>query len=281
MLRFSLALALVTAASAAQDPGATPAKFEFRPLKAGETTQIKVESTFELDIVTRSLQEPDAVSTRQLSFVRTLECLQTAQSEGGLLVSVATAKLQRSGTNIAPVTETSEIENKSYVVVSTDKGRTVKSESGEPAPADASGLGAWEDFGTLLPKADAKEGAPWTVDAAAIASLVSIPDLATPAGTFEAKIEGSTEGRTTVFFSGSLEGKTTKGFDTKLKIAEGRLVFDAATGRPVSLAITGSFEATKDINQKVSRQKELRQVDEKVGDVKVTSRKLEVKAEFK
>src|SRR5688572_20434973 len=110
MLRFSLALALVTAASAAQDPGATPTKFEFRPLKAGESTQIKVESTFELDIVTRSLQDPDAVSTRQLSFVRTLECSQTAQSEGGLLVSVATAKLQRSGTNIAPVTESSETE---------------------------------------------------------------------------------------------------------------------------------------------------------------------------
>ena len=282
MLRFSLALALITAASAAQDPGAsTPPKLEFRSLKAGERTQIKIESTFELDIVTRSLQDPDAVSTRQLSYVRTLECSQTAQAEGGLLVAVSTAKLQRSGTNIAPVTESSEIENKSYVVVASDKGRTVKAENGEPAPADAAALGAWEGFGALLPKPDAKEGAPWSVDAAAIASLVSIPDLATPTGTFEAKIEGASEGKTTVFFSGSLEGKTAKGFDTKLKVAEGRLVFDATTGRPVSLAISGSLEASKDINQKVSRQKELRQVDEKVGEVKVTSRKLEVKAEFK
>ena len=59
MSRFSLALALTTALSAGQDPGSSPAKSEFRPLKAGERTQIKIESTFELDIVTRSEQDPD------------------------------------------------------------------------------------------------------------------------------------------------------------------------------------------------------------------------------
>jgi hypothetical protein len=285
MSRFSLALALIAAAVSAIQDSATPApKFEIRPLAAGDRTEIKIESTFELDIVSTSDQDAQS-STRQLSYVRTLECSQVVQSvDNGiptLRVSILQAKLQRSGTNIAPVTETSEIENQAYVISRSDKGRVVKSESGAPAPADAGGLGAWEDFSALLPKDGPKEGAAWKIDAAAIASLVSIPDLPAPAGTFEAKMESLADGKATVVFSGSLEGKTAKGFATKLKVTEGRLVFDMAKGRPASFSVTGSLEAAKDILQKVSRQKELRQVEERVGEVKVTSRKLEVKAEFR
>lgn len=287
MSRFSLAFVLFAAlASAAQDPASPAPKAGLRAPAAGDKSEIKIESTFELDIVSHSDQDPDTKVTRQLTYARTLECSQVVQSvaDNGaptLRVSVSTARLQRSGTNIAPVTETSEIENQSYIVTKTDKGRAVKAESGEVAPMDAAGLGAWEDFSALLPKDEPKEGATWSVDAAAVAAIVSIPDLPTPTGTIEAKVESLADGKATVLFTGSLEGKTVKGFDTKLKITEGRLVFDMAKGRPASLTVTGSLEASKDIMQKVSRQKELRQVDEKVGSVTVTSRKLEVKAEFR
>jgi hypothetical protein len=287
MSRFSLAFVLIAALTTAAQDSATPApKVGVHPPAPGDRSEIKIESTFELDIVSSSDQDPDAKVTRQLTYARTLECSQVVQSvaENGvptLRVSVSTARLQRSGTNIAPVTETSEIESQSYIVTKTDKGRVVKAESGDVAPLDASGLGAWEDFSALLPKDEPKEGATWTVDAAAIAAIVSIPDLPTPTGTIEAKVESIADGKTTVLFTGSLEGKTVKGFDTKLKVSEGRLVFDMAKGRPASFSVTGSLEATKDITQKVSRQKELRQVDEKVGSVTVTSRKLEVRAEFR
>jgi hypothetical protein len=289
MSRFSLAFALIAAVSAgAQETSSPPAppKLEIRPLAAGERAEIKIESTFELDIETKSTQEPDAPTKRQLSYARTLECSQIVQAgpEGAsptLRISVGTAKLQRSGTNIAPATESSEIENKTYLVTRTEKGRVVKAENGDPAPSDALALGAWEDFGALLPSGEAKEGATWTIDAAAISALVSIPDLVAPAGTFDAKIESLADGKAVVFFSGALKGKTTKGFDTTLEVTEGRLTLDTAKGRPTSLTVIGSLTATKDVFQKVVRQKELRQVDEKVGEVKVTSRKLEVKAEFK
>ena len=287
MSRFSLALALIAALTTASQDMAPPApKATARPLAPGDRTEVKIESTFELDIVSSSDQDPDAKVTRQLSYARTMECSQVVQSvaENGvptLRVSVSSARLQRSGTNIAPVTEASEIENQSYLVTKTEKGRVVKAENGDIAPADAAGLGAWEDLSALLPKEEPKEGATWTVDAAAIAAFISIPDLPTPTGTFEAKVESIADGKTTVVFSGSIEGKTVKGFDTKLKIAEGRAVFDMAKGRPASLTLTGSLEAAKDIHQKVSRQKELRQVEEKVGSVTVTSRKLEVRAEFR
>jgi hypothetical protein len=286
MFRSSLAFALIAAVLAAQEPASSPPKTPVRAPAAGDRTEIKIESTIELDIVTRSLQESEAGQTRQLAYVRTMECTQIVQSiaEGGApvwRVTVGAAKLQRSGTNMAPVTDASEIENKTYIIAKTEKGRVVKSENGDPAPGDALGLGAWEDFEKLLPMGEPKEGATWTVDSAAVAALISMPDLAAPTGMFEAKLESAADGKMTVFFSGALEGKTSKGFDTKLKVAEGRLVFDMAKGRPVSLAITGSLEAKKDINQKVARTKELRQVDEKVGDVEVKSRKLEVKAEFK
>lgn len=287
MSRFGLAFALIAMTASAQETASpAPAKLEIRPLAAGERAEIKIESTFELDIETKSLQEPEAPIKRQLSYARTLECSQVAQAgpEGGsptLRISVSTAKLQRSGTNIAPATESSEIENKTYVVSRTEKGRVVKAENGDPAPSDAQALGAWEDFGALLPTGEAKEGATWTIDAAAVSALVSIPDLVTPTGTFDAKIESMADGKAVIFFSGSLKGKTTKGFDTTLEVTEGRLTIDTAKGRPTSLTVTGSLKATKEINQKVVRQKELRQVDEKVGDVTVTSRKLEVKAEFK
>ena len=287
MSRFILAWTLLAAASAAQEVSSPPtAKFQVRPLTVGDRTEIKIESNVELDIVTHSLQEPDHDIKRQLTYVRTMECLQTVEAAGegaapSLRVLVATAKLQRSGTNIAPITETSEIESKSYVVTRGDKGRAVKAENGEPAHGDAGGLGAWEDFAKLLPSGEPKAGATWTVDAAAISALVTIPDLPAPTGTFEAKMESLSEGKAVVFFTGTLKGKTAKGFDTELTIAEGRLVFDTAKGRPASLVITGSLKAKREISQKVSKQKELKQVDEVVGDVTITSRKLDVKAEFK
>lgn len=287
MSRFILAWMLLTAATAAQDGASTPpAKLQVRPPTVGDRTEIKIESNIELNIVTKGMQEGDAEVTRQLTYVRTMECMQTVEAgaEGAapnLRILVATAKLQRSGTNIAPVTETSEIEAKSYVVSRTDKGRTVKADNGDPAPGDAAALGAWEDFSKLLPEGEPKEGATWTIDAAALSSLVSIPDLPAPTGTFDAKMESMADGKAVVFFSGTLTGKTVKGFNTTLKITEGRLTFDTAKGRPSLLTISGSLEATKEIFQKVSKQKELRQVEERVGDVKVTSQKLEVKAEFK
>jgi hypothetical protein len=287
MSRFSLAVILLAAVSAsAQETAAPASKFVIRPLAAGDKAEIKIESTFELVIESKSTQDPDSVITRQLSYARTLECSQVAQAgaEGApvsLKISVGTAKLQRSGTNVAPVTEASEIENKTYVVTHGEKGRSVKAENGDPAPADALALGAWEDLSALLPKEEPKEGATWTIDAAAITSLVSIPDLPAPTGSFEAKVESLADGKLAIAFTGSLQGKTTKGFDTTFKVTEGKLAFDMAKGRPASLSVVGSLLATKDISQKVSRQKELRQIDEKVGEVKIESRKLEVKAEFK
>ena len=286
MFRFSLALALIAAAWAPQDGGSPPPKVEAKAPAAGDRTDIKIESTIELEIEASSNQEGEPKQSRQLSYARTLECSQVVQSiaEGGVptwRVTIGAAKVQRSGTNIAPVTETSEIENKSYIVTRGEKGRVVKAENGDPTHADASGLGAWEDFGKLLPTGGPKEGATWQVDAATITALISIPDVAAPTGSFDAKVESSVEGKLTIFFSGELKGKTAKGFDTALKIAEGRLVYDTVKNRPVSMTITGSLTAEKPINQRVAKAKELRQVDEAVGIVKVKTSKLEVKAEFK
>jgi len=280
-----LILALALAAGAAQDMAPPGPKLETRAPAKGDRVEIKIESTFELDVISSSVQDPDAKSTKQLAFTRTLECVQTFQGQetAGKTWSVAcrTAKLQRSGTNLAPVTESSEIEGKTFIVTRSDKGRGVKLENGDPAPGDAGGFGAWEDCANLLPGGEPKEGATWSVDAAAVSALISIPDVPTPTGTFEAKLEKLADGQAIVVFSGTLEGKTVKGFDTKLKVTAGRLVFDMVKSRPSSLSIAGSLEATKDINQKVTRANELRQIDEKVGDVQVKSRKLEVKAEFK
>jgi hypothetical protein len=227
MSRFILAWMLFAAASAAQD-GATspPAKLQIRPPTVGDRTEIKIESNVELNIVTKGMQEGDAEVVRQVTYVRTMECMQTVEAgaEGAapnLRVLVATAKLQKSGTNIAPVTETSEIEAKTYIVSRNDKGRTVKADNGDPAPGDAVALGAWEDFAELLPAGEPKEGATWTIDAAAISAIVTIPDLPAPTGTFDAKMESMADGKAVVFFSGTLTGKTAKGFNTTLKIAKG------------------------------------------------------------
>jgi hypothetical protein len=287
MSRLSLSLALIGGLWSFQDPAPPAAKLEVRAPAAGDRTEVKIESTFELDVETKSNQdEPGVKSVRQLSYVRTVECSQVVQSaqEGQVptfRITVNAAKLQKSGTNMAPATEASEMESKSFVVTRTDKGRVVKAENGDPAPADAAGLGAWEDFGSLLPKGEPKEGESWKVDAAAVAALISIPDLPVAAGTFDAKVESLADNKLVVFFTGAIEGKTAKGFDMKLTVKEGRLTFDVAKSRPASLAIVGELVGMKEIHQKVSRQRELRQIEEKVGEVRVTSRKLEVKVEFK
>jgi len=285
MSRAILALVLGAAAVAAQDSPAPP-RLEIRAPAVGERTTIKIESTFELDIVSKSVQDPDASTTRQMSYVRTQEFVQTVREvENGAIkafdVSCLAAKCQRSGTNQNPVTDTSEIEGKNFVVSRGEKGRTVRLETGEAPPADAAGVGAWEDCAKLLPSGEAKEGAAWTADAAGLGGLIAVPDLPTPSGSFDIKIEKMADGRAELVFTGKLEGKTSKGYDAKMTITEGRLVFDVAKGRPVSLTVVGSLEAAKDISQKVARANELKQVDEKVGEVRVTSRKLEVKVEFR
>jgi len=289
MSRLILALAL-SAMGFPQDmaPGAAPAapKLEFKAPALGDRAEIRIESTFELDVESTSIQEPDAKISKQLSFVRTQEFSQVVQElQNGAVkshrITCSTAKLQRSGTNLAPVTETSEIEGQIFVVTRGEKGRSVRLDNGDSAPVDADGLGAWEEVAKLLPTGEAKEGATWKVDAAGLAGLISVPDLPTPTGSFDVKIEKMAEGQALLVFTGTLEGKTVKGFDTKVTIADGRLVFDIAKGRPVSFTVAGSLEATKEINQKVAKANELRQVDEKVGQVAVKSRKLEVKVEFR
>jgi hypothetical protein len=285
MSRVFLALVLAATAVSAQDSPAPP-RLEVRPPSVGERISVKIDSTFELDIVSRSVQDPDASTTRQMSYVRTQEFQQVVREvENGAAkaweISCSAAKLQRSGTNLAPVSESSEIEGKTFVVSRGEKGRVVRLESGEAAPADAAGLGAWEDCAKLLPTGEAKEGAAWTADAAGLGGLIAVPDLATPTGSFDIKIDKMADGRAELVFTGKLEGKTVKGYDAKVTITEGRLVFDVAKGRPVSLSVAGSLEAGKDITQKVARANELKQVDEKVGEVRVTSRKLEVKVEFR
>ncbi|HKS16142.1 MAG TPA: hypothetical protein VJU16_02460 [Planctomycetota bacterium] len=285
MSRLILALAL-SAVALPQDMAPGAPRLEFKAQGVGDKSEIRIESTFELDVVSSSVQDPDANITKQLSYVRTQEFTQTVQDvQNGAVksfkISCSTAKLQRSGTNLAPVTETSEIEGKDFVVTRGEKGRTVRFDNGDSAPADADGLGAWEDVAKLLPTGDAKEGATWTTDAAGLAGLISIPDLPTPTGSFEVKLEKLAEGQAVLAFTGTLEGKTVKGFDAKVKVAEGKLVVDTAKGRPVTLTVSGSLEASKDITQKVAKSNELRQTDEKVGNVKVTSRKLEVKIEFR
>ncbi|HEY3225385.1 MAG TPA: hypothetical protein VGK61_00155 [Planctomycetota bacterium] len=285
MSRLILALAL-SAAAFPQDMAPGAPRLEVKAPALGDRSEIRIESTFELDVVSTSIQDPEAKVTKQLSYVRTQEFSQVVQevlngSVKSHRVTCATAKLQRSGTNLAPVTETSEIEGQIFVVSRGEKGRSVRLDNGDPAPVDADGLGAWEEIAKLLPQGEAKEGATWKVDAAALSGLISIPDLPTPTGSFDVKLEKLAGGQAVLVFTGTLQGKTVKGFDTTVTVTEGRLVFDTAKGRPVSLTVAGSLEATKVINQKVAKANELRQVDEPVGQVKVTSRKLEVKVEFR
>ncbi|HTF57657.1 MAG TPA: hypothetical protein VK661_10530 [Planctomycetota bacterium] len=285
MSRLILALAL-SAVAFPQDMAPGAPRLELKAPALGDRAEIRIESTFELDVKSSSTQEPEAAVTKQLSFVRTQEFSQVVQEvQNGSVkshrITCSTAKLQRSGTNLAPVTETSEIEGKIFVVSRGEKGRSVRFDNGDPAPVDADGLGAWEEVAKLLPQGEAKEGATWKVDAAGLAGLISVPDLPTPTGSFDVKLEKMAEGQAVLVFTGTLEGTTVKGFKTKVTVAEGRLTFDTAKSRPVSLTVVGSLEATKVINQRVAKANELRQVDERVGEVKVTSRKLEVKVEFR
>src|SRR5262245_47780682 len=99
MARFRLAMAVLAAVAPPPDRAAPAPAAAPKAPAAGDRTEIKIESTIELKIESSSLQEPDVKQSRQLSYVRTMECSQVVQSvaEGGaptLRVTVGTAKLQ-------------------------------------------------------------------------------------------------------------------------------------------------------------------------------------------
>src|SRR5258705_13133702 len=119
MSRLILALAL-SAAAFPQDMAPGAPRLEFKAPALGDRAEIRIESTFELDVKSFSAQEPEAAVSKQLSFVRTQEFSQVAQEvQNGSVkahrITCSTAKLQRSGTNLPPVTETSVRARKIFV----------------------------------------------------------------------------------------------------------------------------------------------------------------------
>jgi hypothetical protein len=85
------------------------------------------------------------------------------------------------------------------------------------------------------------------------------------------------DGKIQVVFSGSISGKGKEepAGTVKLTIKNGRYIHDASKNRPVSLMLSGSFESTTDMVDRVRKPNSNEEETRKVGEISVKSRKLE------
>ncbi|MBI4563562.1 MAG: hypothetical protein HY716_02585 [Planctomycetes bacterium] len=260
---------------ASGNPSLVPQK-----LPLGKKIDVRVESALELEIIT---EDDKGTITRQLAVARSDSYMQESAPGDILRITCVSAKVQQSGTNRSPESKELDMQGQTYLVTRTAVGRTIQAEDGSPPSPEAAGVGAWEEVVRLLPPdgVEVKEGAAWSVDGGELMGLISVPDLPQARGRFNVQVESLTEGRATLLFSGSLEGRTPKGYASTLAVNQGRMVFDTSSGRPVSLSVTGSVEAAKDVTKKIYRPNEMVEEEEKIGTVRIKSRKLEVKVEFR
>ncbi len=281
-MRFaSVLLCLVFPAAAAAQH-----KLEAKHGSAGDRTQIKIESTIDLSITKK---DSDGEKTTTFTIVKSeayRQTVKTAENGAGitLIVDCTLSELQRSGSQGDMQKGNTELHGKSFLV-SRLVGQAVKVEMSDGSPAAIAGVdsvGGWEDYVKLLPGKEVAEKGQWLIEKD-VSALVWIANLAeTKSAQIVAtldKVEGT---RARIEFEGTVEGKTKDGSMVKLAIPKGKgeMIFDTATGRPVSIAVAGEFEMIKDVIHIYQKPGTHVKIPEKVGEIRTRSSKLEVKLTF-
>jgi hypothetical protein len=276
----ALVAAALLAAPAAALQGAG-VKLEAKLPGVGHSSEVRVESALDLDIVSKELGGTETL--RNSSRVRTEKFTQTVTEAPDAKtrvykVACASSTLQRSGTNLPVQTDKTSLDGRTFWVTRGTNG-SIKSETGEAAGADAASLGSWEDYGKLLPKTEVKSGDSWAVED--LSALFSAGNLKESRNDVKGRLDSVAGDNATLSFTGSVSGTTDEGYALTLTIVECRMVFDKAKGRPSSFDFKGSLEASKKVVQGYIPPGGHKPREETVGEAKITSKKFTVSVTYR
>jgi len=280
-MRFaSVLLCLVFPAAAAAQH-----KLEAKHGAAGDRTQVKIDSVIDLSITKK---DSDGEKTTNFTLVKQeayRQTVKTAENGAGvtLVVECTNSELQRSSQGEILKGKT-ELHGRSFLVTRL-VGQAAKVEMSDGSPAAIAGVdsvGGWEDYAKLLPGKEVAEKGQWLIEKD-VSALVWIANLAeTKSAQIVATLDKVDGTRATIQFEGTVEGKTKDGSMVKLSIPKGKgeMVFDTATGRPVSITVAGEFEMVKDVIHVYQKPGTPVKIPEKVGEIRTKTSKLEVKLTF-
>jgi hypothetical protein len=259
-----LALALVLLAQAA--PGAK--------------TVVNASSTMEVEIVIR---DGSGEQTRLLNVSRSeklsQEVLRAAEGRAtAVRVQVLASTTQKSGTDLPVERKSTALEGRTYTAERSAEGWNAVDADGNAAPAEGRGLGAWNDYGVLLPKEGLKAGAEWRVEARDLLALVSPAGIREGAGAVTCACRAHDDRGTSIEFRGTVSGKAKDDSTVTLTVQLGRL--ELAGGRPKLFSITGVFNSSLDIVEVWRNPATQEEEKRKVGELSVRSRKLEAAFTF-
>lgn len=189
---------------------------------------------------------------RLLSVIRREKFSQevTRVSDGrpsAVILRCLSSTIQKSGTNLALGTSSTPLAGQTFVGSRTALGWIVKDSEGRAAPAEGQSLGAWNDCVVLLPREAVRVNDRWTVDARGLGDLFFPPGTSDVAGSLECMLESLTGSRASILIKGDVEGLGRDDTIKKLALSGSRLVFDVTTGKPLLLAINGSFESRRSV----------------------------------
>ena len=249
---------------------------------SGDKATVVSESTLDVEIASK---DGEGEKTRRLTVSRheefSQELMEVASGKPRMLrVKCTKAALQKSGTNMNPTDMTSPIEGQTYDVTF-GEGTSVKTLTGDPAPAEGEMVGSWMDLVRLLPGKDVKVGDAWEVEAKNLGATLWIGNISEIGGKIQCKLESHADGKATISFKGSVTGKTNDGFESKFTVAAGSYVFDTAGGRSASYSMSGELEMTKKVVEKFRKPDSYEDEYRELGWITVKSKKLEAKVEFK
>lgn len=274
-------LAFSPVAAYPQEEGKTELKA--RHPQIGERGQVRIESALDVDIIVKdSLGERP---TKHNTIKSELFQYEVTRAENGaamtMRVDCSMSELQTSGHNKPLQKGPTELQGKSFLVKRvTGQAPAVTMTDGTPAIPGAESLGGWEDFGRLLPDKAVGLGDQWILqkDVSALLSVTNMTE--SKSAQIIATLKSADGTRLTIGFTGSVEGKARDGASVKVNVSEGEMVFDSAKGRPVRISVKGDFEMVKDVIHTYAKPGTPTKIEERVGEIRARSSKLEVRISF-
>jgi hypothetical protein len=261
--------------------GAPPAP-EFR--RVGEKMSVGVESSVDLEIVTRDVEGDSAPRLvgliRKERFIQ--EVLEVSQGRARKLkVRCVASSLQRSASSEGPrAPEASALKDRAFIVHREAGKAVVTAEDGGATGPEAGTLGSWEDVVELLPAPSLHEiGQSWKVSGQGLLSMMLSTLVTQPEGDFTGTLSALQENQGSVSLSGAFTAKSPRNESARIEL-KGELVFGRAPLRPLSLALSGNLELAKEVLHRTRRPGQSEEEVQKVGEIRALSRKLDLRIDF-
>jgi hypothetical protein len=251
-------------------------------VKVGDKSTVSVESSLDLEI---TIRDGLGENRKLVSLVRRDKYAQevTEAAEGkakSIRLKCLASTLQKSGTDTPIDEKPTALAGKSYLATVGADGWAAREPEGGAPPIEAVSLGAWNEMGRLLPAAEPKAGGSWTVDGKELLPVLFPMGLAEGAGKLDCVCEAAEGGKVTVKFKGTITGRARDENTSKLSltVADGKLVYDLAKGRGVSLQVTGAVETVIDrieVTRKAGATGALEEERRKIGEIIAKSSRME------